>query len=324
MPQGAGTLSAQAQSMNRTSIIRSHLSASQLMPLQDSLDITAGITIESRAPISTNEAWARFQNFGLAIVGTRESSAYSARLIESVLKDLQGMPLVIVSGLARGIDQVAHRWAIKLGFLCLGWIACGVDRRLTREAEDLRQDILNHGGWIASPFDAQAPAYPSQFLTRNGWIAVSSRAIWVVEAPLRSGALNTAKWAGVLDRQLYVTPCRPGDPVFAGNQLLLTPQTHRAHQAQLLWNADSLSYTWLEIESLLAKRRSKTPQDCVRAPDPLQGTLRNPFRLLIAHHPEISLSAARHRLLEEGYSAPEITAWISDWTSQLKEGTPLL
>ncbi len=183
---------------------------------------------------------------GLAIVGTREPTPHTAHFLKSQVHALRGTKLVILSGFARGIDTIAHQAALDVGLPTLAILGAGLDIPYPRENEKLRERLLNQGGLLISEFPPGTTAYASNFLQRNRLIAAWSQATWVVEAPFRSGSLNTAYWAREHQRTCYSTPCFPGDVHQQGNQKLID-QDH----ATPYWGVHSLGSTWLELATHL-------------------------------------------------------------------------
>ena len=179
---------------------------------------------------------------GLAIVGSRAPQMKSRLLLERTMKSLEGSNLVIISGLARGIDADAHRWALDMGLKTVGVLGHGFQYHYPDETAPLRKEILERGGLIVSEYPPEKEPRPYQFIHRNRIIAALAKAVWVVQAGKHSGALNTAKWARDFDRDLYVTPCFPGDSMLVGNQTLLEDP-----RAMPLWDAECLSTSWLEL-----------------------------------------------------------------------------
>ena len=184
-------------------------------------------------------------HLGFAVVGTREPQARSLSLVKKQIRLLASSPLIIISGFASGTDAAAHEAALDEGLSTIGILGGGLDRVYPRENLLLRERILSAGGLLISEFPLGSDALPHQFLLRNRLIAAWSRATWVVEASHRSGALNTAKWARILDRMCFATPCFPGDPTLAGNQTLIDRDF-----ALPLWGAHSLGAAWLELATL--------------------------------------------------------------------------
>jgi DNA protecting protein DprA len=185
---------------------------------------------------------------GFAIVGTRTPQRRSFELLEKTMADLRGSNLVIISGLARGIDSRAHELAIEHGLKTIAILGNGIDIDYPRENRHLRKKIVEHGGMVISQFERQMAPIKYNFIHRNQLIAGLSSAVWVVEAAAISGTLNTAKHAASFNRDLYATPCFPGDPFFQGNEKLLSEQhPDRYPIAKPFFGSHSLSPTWREL-----------------------------------------------------------------------------
>ncbi|MGB6520255.1 MAG: DNA-processing protein DprA [Candidatus Cybelea sp.] len=131
----------------------------------------------------------------VAIVGTRAATAYGRGLARRLAADLGGAGCCIVSGLALGIDAAAHEGALDAGAPTVGVIGGGHLCFFPPRNLELAERMLAAGGGVLSPYAPAQPARPGQFLQRNGIVAALADAVVVVEAPERSGALNTAGWA---------------------------------------------------------------------------------------------------------------------------------
>lgn len=158
---------------------------------------------------------------GFAIVGTRVPQARSRFLVERTVEAVRHSGLVVLSGLARGIDEEAHRAALRFSVPTIGIIGGGHLSPYPVETWSLRVAILEAGGLVLSEYDPDEPSMAKHFLFRNRLIARLARAVWIAQAAYRSGALNTARWADDYDRRIYATPCFPGDPALKGNENLL-------------------------------------------------------------------------------------------------------
>jgi DNA processing protein len=144
----------------------------------------------------------------VAIVGTRAPSEDGRRLAQRLASDLGGAGVCVLSGLALGIDAAAHTGALAAGALTIGVLGGGHDRFFPPRNAELARRIVAGGGAVLSPYPPEHPAYPWQFLARNGIVAALADGVVVVEAAARSGALNTASWAA--DRGIPVMAF-PGD-----------------------------------------------------------------------------------------------------------------
>lgn len=131
----------------------------------------------------------------VAIVGTRAASAHGRCLAHTMAAELAAQGIAILSGLALGIDGAAHAGALSAGGVTIAVLGGGHARFFPQRNSGLAERILASGGVVLSPYPPEHPARPHQFSARNGVVAALADAVVVVEAPVRSGALNTAGWA---------------------------------------------------------------------------------------------------------------------------------
>jgi DNA processing protein len=131
----------------------------------------------------------------VAIVGTRAATPYGRRLARVFARELGAAGCCIVSGLALGIDTAAHQGALDAGAPTAGVLGSGHTQFFPRRNEALAERMIAAGGAVLSPFPPQQPAEPWHFLARNAIVAALADVVVVIEAPARSGALNTAGWA---------------------------------------------------------------------------------------------------------------------------------
>ena len=160
------------------------------------------------------------QQTALAIVGTRRSAQNANRCAYRLGYTLGKCGAVIVSGMARGIDGMAHRGALDGGAHTVAVLGCGLDQCYPREHRDLFEQIKKHG-LLLSPFPPGTPALPRNFPARNRIISGLCAATIVVQAPLQSGAVVTAQNALEQNRLLYAFPGAVDDESYAGNLSLL-------------------------------------------------------------------------------------------------------
>lgn len=181
---------------------------------------------------------------GFAVVGTRYPSQVTLRWLKQELARLKNSSLILVSGMALGIDALAHETAIEVGIPTIAFLACGLDQTYPPEHTGLREKIISSGGVVATEYEPGNPALKYHFLKRNRLIAWYSRAVLIAESPEHSGALNTAKWAQEYERDLYTIPAFPNDPRYSGNLRLL-------EQAGTIpfTGIRSLGNTWLSFSS---------------------------------------------------------------------------
>lgn len=156
----------------------------------------------------------------VAIVGTREASAYGVRMAQRLAAGAVKAGLVVVSGLARGIDAAAHEAAVAAGGRTIAVLGTGVDVPYPAGHRALHRRVQENGALI-SEVEPGTKAFPGCFPRRNRIIAGLCRTTLVVEAGYKSGALNTAGVARDLGRNLGAVPGLADDPRAAGSNLLL-------------------------------------------------------------------------------------------------------
>jgi DNA processing protein len=156
---------------------------------------------------------------GVAVVGARSCSAYGAQVARTLARELASAGLVVVSGLARGVDGEAHRGALE-GGRTVAVLGCGIDRDYPRSHAELARRIVASGAVVSEYPPGVEPA-PWRFPARNRIIAALSLATVVVEARERSGALITADFALELGREVFAVPGEITSGLSAGTNDLL-------------------------------------------------------------------------------------------------------
>ncbi len=158
----------------------------------------------------------------VAIVGTRHYTKYGEEIAYKMAFELAKQGVVIISGLAYGIDSIAHRAALDAGGITVAVLGTPIDQIYPRAHEELAREIVEKGGMIMSEYAAGEKIYPkTSFLARNRLIAGLSDAVVVVEAAERSGSLNTAMHALDQGKELFVVPGDITRPMSAGCNKLL-------------------------------------------------------------------------------------------------------
>ena len=141
----------------------------------------------------------------VAVVGSRAATPYALTMSRQLSIDLAACGITVVSGLARGVDSAAHRGVISVKGRTIGVLGCGVDRMYPPEAKDLARE-MEVAGAIVSEFPPGTPPLPHHFPLRNRIISGLSRAVVVIEASEKSGALITASAAAEQGRDVMVLP----------------------------------------------------------------------------------------------------------------------
>jgi DNA processing protein len=170
----------------------------------------------------------------LAVVGTRHVTPYGRQATEHFCAAVAAAGVAIVSGLARGVDAIAHRVALDGGTPTVAVLAGGIDQIYPRENAGLAERILATG-CLVSEYPVGIPARPDYFPRRNRIISGLATATLVVEAGAGSGALHTANWAFEQGRDVYAVP----GSIFS-RQSEGTNQLIRENTARLVTSPDQL------------------------------------------------------------------------------------
>lgn len=141
----------------------------------------------------------------VAVVGARSSTTYGAQVAGDVAAVIGAAGRPVVSGAAFGVDYAAHRGALSAGAPTVAVLACGVDRAYPEAHRSLLEHLAQHHAVVSEAPPGASP-FRIRFLARNRLIAALTRGTVVVEAAVRSGALNTTNWAERLNRVVMGTP----------------------------------------------------------------------------------------------------------------------
>jgi len=143
--------------------------------------------------------------FAVAIVGTRRVTAYGRQITEEISSFLAANGITVISGLARGVDAIAHQSTLKAGGRTIAVLGCGVDKIYPPEHRGLAEQMMERGA-IISDYALGTPPDASNFPPRNRIISGLSLAVVVVEAGETSGALITAEFAAEQGREVFAVP----------------------------------------------------------------------------------------------------------------------
>jgi len=187
----------------------------------------------------------------VAVVGTRQVTPYGRQAAEHFCAALAQNGVAIVSGLARGVDAIAHRVALENGAPTVAVLAGGIDQIFPRENAGLASRILEQG-CLVSEYPVGIPARPDYFPRRNRILSGLARATLVVEAGEGSGALHTANWAFEQGRDVFAIP----GSIFS-RQSRATNQLIRENTAKLVATPEQLCE---ELNLLSAGGQHRLPQ----------------------------------------------------------------
>lgn len=157
----------------------------------------------------------------LAVVGSRHCSHYGRQWGEWFTRQLALSDLTITSGLARGIDGIAHRAALEAQGKTVAVLGSGLQHLYPKNHGALAEEIVEKGGALVSEFSLSTPPHALNFPRRNRVISGLSRGVLVVEATLKSGSLVTARYALEQNRNVYALPGALGNPGSEGTHWLI-------------------------------------------------------------------------------------------------------
>jgi DNA processing protein len=206
-----------------------------------------------RGELRPEDGWA------VAIVGTRRVTVYGRQVAEEIAACLAANGVVVVSGLARGVDAIAHDAALKAGGRTYAVLGSGVDRIYPPEHTRLAERIIAQGA-VISDYPPGTPPDGVNFPPRNRIISGLSTAVVVIEAGETSGALITASFAGDQGRDVFAVPGNIHAPQSIGTNRLIQQGAH-----PLLKPEDLLEE--LDLLQVPQKRAARTilPADAVEA-----------------------------------------------------------
>jgi DNA processing protein len=158
--------------------------------------------------------------WSIAVVGTRRATVYGRQVTEEIVAELARNNITVISGLARGIDTVAHRRALEAGGRTIAVFACGLNTIYPAENGNLARSIINQGAWI-SEYPLDTKPRPAYFPRRNRIMSGMSLGVLVIEADESSGAIITAHMALEQDREVFAVPGSILSPMSRGTNALI-------------------------------------------------------------------------------------------------------
>lgn len=198
----------------------------------------------------------------ISVVGSRKCSDYGIGAANKICTELAESGVVIVSGMARGIDSAAHRSALRAGAKTVAFLGCGIDIVYPPENDGLMRAIAENG-MVITEFAPQTPPYARNFPVRNRLIAAFSRGVFVVEAAETSGTMTTANWAIENGKDVFALPGDYNRSGSAGCNALI-----RSGCAKLVCSAkDILEEYVYELENLDMGSRGRAEPVYVGEPE---------------------------------------------------------
>lgn len=188
----------------------------------------------------------------VAIVGTRSNTDYGKAITENLVRDLAPHNVIIISGLAYGIDAFAHKASVKHGLPTIGVVGHGLSKIYPAQNALLAKEMIAEGGGILSEFFHDTKPDKHNFPLRNRIVAGISDATVIIESSIKGGSMITAKLADGYNRDVFAIPGRTTDKLSAGCNHLI-----KYNKAILLTDADELLDVlgWKEKKASPKKQR---------------------------------------------------------------------
>ena len=170
----------------------------------------------------------------LSIVGTRQETEYGKQVLAEIMSGLEGSGILVLSGLAYGIDALAHRMALKNGLSTVGVLAHGLDRLYPSQNNALAREMLQRGGLVTDFMSGSKPD-KQNFPKRNRIVAGMADALLVIESGITGGSIITVNMAAGYNREVFAVPGRIHDHKSEGCNLLIMD-----NKARLARSADDI------------------------------------------------------------------------------------
>ncbi|MDB5260560.1 MAG: hypothetical protein JWN37_791 [Candidatus Nomurabacteria bacterium] len=197
-----------------------HPLLSRLLELHDVPEV---IYVKGNLPEITIDEYGRATPRILTVVGSRSYTEYGRSALNNLISSLSGEDVIILSGLALGIDGLAHSAALKNNIKTIGVPGSGIDLKVIHPRTNLQiaEEILNKGGTLLSEFDPLMRPAKWTFIMRNRIMAALSDAVLLIEAGEKSGTLVTARMALELGRDIGAIPGEIFSPTSIGTNDLI-------------------------------------------------------------------------------------------------------
>ena len=171
----------------------------------------------------------------IAIIGTRSHTDYSKKMADKLVEELSGQNILIVSGMAFGVDAIAHKAAVKNKLSTVGVLGHGLDQIYPPDHSNLAKEMLKSGGGLLTEFRSQTNPDKHNFPTRNRIVAGMSDATIVIESGIKGGSMVTAELANGYNKDVFAFPGKVTDNKSAGCNFLI-----KSNKAMLLTDAQQL------------------------------------------------------------------------------------
>ena len=191
----------------------------------------------------------------ISVIGTRNNTDYAKQITDNLIKELKEQHVLVVSGMAYGVDAIAHKAAIKNELSTIGVLAHGLDQIYPPQHSGLAKDMLKHGGGLLTEFRSKTKPDKHNFPTRNRIVAGISDATIVIETGIKGGSMITAELANGYNKDVFAFPGKVTDTKSAGCNYLI-----KTNKAVLLTDADEL-IELMNWEEKTQKTKSKIQKE---------------------------------------------------------------
>ena len=209
---------------------------------------------------------------GIAVVGTRQPTPYGAGMAEMLSRDLARRGLVVMSGMARGVDTCAHKGALEAGGETVAVWGTGIDVIYPKENKKLAEQIVTSGGTIVSEFPIGTFPAPQNFPIRNRTLSGMSIGVLVVEAAEYSGTRITARCALEQGRDVYAVPGNATNKNSWGPNTLIKQGAKLTATWEDVWE-DLPSQVRVELEDAMGAHESKPGEPASLFPEGAAGAI---------------------------------------------------
>lgn len=198
----------------------------------------------------------------VSVVGTRRPSHYGAHVCTKIVQELASRGVCIVSGLALGMDSIAHKAALDVGGATIAVLPSGFDHIAPASHRQLAQDIMSSGGALVSEYPPHTRvSHKAVFIARNRIIAALADALLIPEASAKSGSLHTARFALDIGIEVLAIPGHITNPLAEGCHSLIQSGAMLATSAQDIFNV--LQMPSFDHGSRSATINGSTPQETI-------------------------------------------------------------
>lgn len=212
----------------------------------------------------------------LSIVGTRKNSAYGEEILRKIIEGLAPHNFTIISGLAVGIDSIAHKLALENNIPTIAVLGCGLnyDVFFPKQNWKLAEEIVERGGAVISEYENDKKAEFWTFPQRNRIISGLSKATLVVEAPEKSGALITSRFALDQNREVMAVPGTVFSQNSKGTNKLIKQGAHLIESAEDILEIYGIDFEKTNNEKIDLSPREQKVFDAITEPANIDSIIR--------------------------------------------------